>query len=122
MLPRMVNDELWELIAPLLPRERRRYRYPGRRRLDDCKVLNGILSCSPPGSPGNGCRRSSASANGIPLACLGSQRWVVERTLYWLHQYRRLRIRYKRRADIHQAFLSLACSLICLRQLNRSFR
>ena len=52
---------------------------------------------------------------------LGSQRWVIERTLSWLHQYRRLRIRYERHADIHQAFLSLACSLICLRQLNRSF-
>jgi transposase len=51
---------------------------------------------------------------------LGSERWVVERTLSWLHQYRRLRIRYERRADIHEAFLSLACSLICLRQLRRS--
>lgn len=29
---------------------------------------------------------------------LGSQRWVVERTLSWLHQYRRLRVRYERRA------------------------
>ena len=26
MSPRLVDDELWELIAPLLPRERRRYR------------------------------------------------------------------------------------------------
>ncbi len=52
---------------------------------------------------------------------LGSERWVVERTLSWLHQYRRLRIRYERRADIHEAFLSLACSLICLRQLSSSF-
>jgi len=51
---------------------------------------------------------------------LGRQRWVVERTLSWLHQYRRLRIRYERRADIHQALLALACSLICLKQLNRS--
>src|SRR5947208_6558484 len=25
---------------------------------------------------------------------LGNERWVVERTLSWLHQYRRLRIRY----------------------------
>jgi transposase len=49
---------------------------------------------------------------------LGRQRWVVERTLSWLHQYRRLRIRYERRADIHQAFLSLACSLIFLKQLD----
>jgi transposase len=44
---------------------------------------------------------------------LGRHRWVVERTLAWLAKYRRLTIRYERRADIHQAFLSLACSLIC---------
>jgi transposase len=43
MSPRPVDDELWELIAPLLPPRTRRYRYPGRRRLDDRKVLNGIL-------------------------------------------------------------------------------
>jgi hypothetical protein len=46
---------------------------------------------------------------------------VVERTLSWLHQHRRLRIRYERRADIHEAFVSIACSLICLRALERSF-
>ena len=34
---------------------------------------------------------------------LGKQRWVVERTISWLHQHRRLRIRYERRADIHEA-------------------
>ena len=44
---------------------------------------------------------------------LGTTRWVVERSLSWLHQFRRLRIRWERRADIHQAFLSLACILIC---------
>ena len=49
---------------------------------------------------------------------LGIYRWVVERTLAWLHQFRRLRIRYERRADIHEAFLSLGCSIICLRRLN----
>jgi transposase len=43
MSPRLVDDELWELIEPLLPRCPRRYRHPGRRRLDDRKVLNGIL-------------------------------------------------------------------------------
>ena len=45
---------------------------------------------------------------------LGRYRWVVERTIAWLHQYRRLRVRYERRADIHEAFLSVAASLICL--------
>jgi len=44
---------------------------------------------------------------------LGRTRWVVERTLAWLHRFRRLAVRYERRPCIHEAFLSLACSLIC---------
>ncbi|MFN0132481.1 MAG: IS5 family transposase [Phycisphaerales bacterium] len=52
---------------------------------------------------------------------LGRLRWVVERTIAWLHQFRRLRVRYERRADIHQAFLSLGCILICFRTLDPVF-
>ena len=48
---------------------------------------------------------------------LGRHRWVVERTLAWLNRYRRLSVRYERRADIHEAFLHLGCSLICLNYL-----
>ena len=44
---------------------------------------------------------------------LGRHRWVVERTLAWFSRFRRLTVRYERRADIHRAFLSLAASLIC---------
>ena len=44
---------------------------------------------------------------------LGRHRWVVERTLSWLNRYRRLKVRYERRADVHQAFLDLGCALIC---------
>jgi transposase len=44
---------------------------------------------------------------------LGVHRWVVERTVSWLHQMRRLRVRYERRDDIHEAFLTLGCVLIC---------
>ena len=50
---------------------------------------------------------------------LGKLRWPVERTLSWLHQFRRLRLRTDRRADIHEAFLNLGCALICHRILNR---
>jgi len=50
---------------------------------------------------------------------LGRHRWVVERTIAWLHRYRRLAVRYERRADIHQAFLTIGCSLVCLNQLHR---
>jgi transposase len=48
---------------------------------------------------------------------LGRWRWVVERTFAWLNQFRRLRVRYEKRADIHEAFLSLGCALICWRCL-----
>jgi transposase len=48
---------------------------------------------------------------------LGRYRWVVERTLAWLARYRRLTVRYERRGDIHEAFLHLGCSLICLNYL-----
>ena len=41
--PWIVPDELWELIAPLLPGHPRRLRYPGRRRLPDRPALCGIL-------------------------------------------------------------------------------
>jgi transposase len=44
---------------------------------------------------------------------LGRTRWVVERTLAWLHRFRRLAVRYERRPCIHEAFLTLACSLVC---------
>jgi transposase len=52
---------------------------------------------------------------------LGVYRWVVERTISWLHQFRRLRIRYERRADIHLAFLKIGCIVICHRYLMNSF-
>ena len=48
---------------------------------------------------------------------LGVWRWVVEQTLALLHQFRRLRVRDERRDDLHEAFLSLGCALICWRRL-----
>ncbi len=52
---------------------------------------------------------------------LGKDRWVVERTFAWLHPYRRLDRRYDRRDDIHEAFLTIGCGLICHRRLQGSF-
>jgi transposase len=57
-------------------------------------------------------RRETSHGSG-----LGRFRWVVERTFAWLHQFRRLLVRFERRADIHRAFLSLGCSVICWRRL-----
>jgi IS5 family transposase len=52
---------------------------------------------------------------------LGRHRWVVERTLAWFGQFRRLVVRYERRADIHDAFLTLAAVLITFRFVQRWF-
>lgn len=73
---------------------------PHRRRLRQCGI-EPVLA-----------KRRTKHGSG-----LGVYRWVVERTLCWLHQFRRLRIRYERRPDIHEAFLTLAAALICWRSL-----
>ncbi|NKE63949.1 IS5 family transposase [Lentzea sp. PSKA42] len=57
-------------------------------------------------------RRGSEHGSG-----LGVYRWVVEQTFALLHWFRRLRIRWEIRDDIHEAFLSLACGIICWRRL-----
>lgn len=49
---------------------------------------------------------------------LGKLRWFIERTNSWLHQFGRLRRRLDRLLEIQNAFLHLACALICLRILS----
>jgi len=41
--PWIVVDGLWERFEPLVPKRERRFRYPGRKRLDDRAALQGIL-------------------------------------------------------------------------------
>ncbi|MFJ6384343.1 IS5 family transposase [Kitasatospora sp. NPDC092039] len=59
-------------------------------------------------------RRGVAHGSG-----LGVHRWVVEHAIAWLHGFRRLRIRWERRDDIHEAFLGLATCLITDRHVQR---
>ncbi|MFJ9805418.1 IS5 family transposase [Streptomyces wuyuanensis] len=57
---------------------------------------------------------------GVPHgSVLGVHRWAVERTIAWLHGFRRLRIRWERRDDTHEAFLGLAACLITHRHVQR---
>src|SRR5580765_2828486 len=42
----LVSDELWEIVEPLIPKVPRRHRYPGRKLIDDRRVLSGILFVS----------------------------------------------------------------------------
>jgi transposase len=54
-----------------------------------------------------------------PSDRLGRHRWVVERTFAWLTRFRRLVVRYERRAALLRAFLHLASALICFKALQR---
>lgn len=48
----LVSDALWEILRPLLPEPKaRRFRYPGRKPLDDRRVLTGILFVLKTGIP-----------------------------------------------------------------------
>ena len=48
----LLDDGLWERIRPLLPKPKpRRFRFPGRKRVDDRKVLTGILFVLKTGIP-----------------------------------------------------------------------
>ena len=52
---------------------------------------------------------------------LGRHRWVIERTEARFSRFHRLRVRDERRADIHEALVSLATSLILPRYCQRTF-
>ncbi len=77
---------------------------------------------------GTRANRSGAAARGIqPLLSwrgeghgsgLGRWRWVAEDIMQRLNRFRRLRVRYERRSDIHLAFLWLACAVITWQKLS----
>jgi transposase len=58
-----------------------------------------------------------ARRNTVHGSGLGKERWVVERTFAWLHNLRRLRIRYERNPELHMAFMLLGCAVVCQRKL-----
>ncbi|MFE4960889.1 IS5 family transposase [Streptomyces sp. NPDC056653] len=229
--PWEVEDGLWERIEPLLPVVKRRYRYPGRKRLDQRRAMCGIrweflpqelgfgsgMTCwrrlrdwkeagvwqqlhelllaelragdaldlsrasvdgshlrvlkggdaTGPSSVDRGKTGSKhhviVDVHGMPLAAtvtggnrndvtqrlplihavppirvrelgirpliarrgtghgsgLGKNRWVVEAAFALLRWFCRLRIRWEIRADIHHAFLTLGCAIICWRRLKK---
>ncbi|WP_159403897.1 IS5 family transposase [Streptomyces sp. NRRL S-646] len=61
------------------------------------------------------------SRKGAPnIKGLGKLRYVVEQTFALLHQFKRLAVRWERRLELHDAFVSLGCSLICRRRLKKA--
>ncbi|MFC9616986.1 hypothetical protein [Streptomyces sp. NPDC056938] len=132
-----MDDDLWALIEPLLPPWPERS--PGPKPVGD-----GIPPVA--GRPGRPRRRPESilgdkaydsrvvrrelrtrrimpviSCKGAPnIKGLGKLRYVVEQAFALLHQFKRLAIGWERRLELHDAFVSLACSLICRRRLKRA--
>ncbi|WP_437185516.1 transposase [Planctomicrobium sp. SH668] len=77
----------------------------------DCQTTRDLLAVAGIEThiPKRGTRQASS---------LGGSRWPVERTIAWLKQFRRIRIRWDRREEIFQAFHDIANSLITWRFLN----
>ena len=72
-------------------------------------------------------RHVICDGQGVPLAIrlTGANRNDSQEALALVdaipHHCRRLRGRYDRRADIHEAFLSLGCALVCWHSLRKSW-
>ncbi|MEE9295822.1 MAG: transposase [Phycisphaerae bacterium] len=121
----LLTDELWERIEPLLPPEPPKPQ-GGRPRVPDRACLTGILFVLRSGisweylpkEMNRGIGSLIAKRNTEHGSGLGQLRWVVEAAFAWLFQQRRLRVRYEKRDDIHQAFLIIGCLLICWNRVN----
>ncbi|MFD8382284.1 transposase [Streptomyces sp. NPDC059679] len=89
---------------------------PNRRELRKRRILPVISRKGVPNIKGLG--RLLPQALGFARA--GETPSVVEQTFALLHQFKRLAVRWERRTELHDAFVSLACGLICWRRLQKT--
>lgn len=62
----LLDDRLWVLIEPLLPKGKpRRFRYPGRKRVEDRQALTGILFVLRTGIPWSALPRELGCGSGV---------------------------------------------------------
>lgn len=62
----VINDALWERISKVLPPPKpRRFRFPGRKPLDDRSVLTGILHVLKTGIPWDALPQEMGSGSGM---------------------------------------------------------
>ena len=57
-----------------------------------------------------------------PRDPLARKRWPVERTISWLHNWRRVATRWERRPELWLAVLQIAAAMTIADILQRSFR
>lgn len=109
----LVLEPLVRSIPPIRSRRGTRRRRPARLHGDkgyDYPYLRAFLRCR--GIVARIARRGVESSRR-----LGRHRWVIERTVSWLAECRRLHRRYERRAGHFASFVVIAVALICYRRL-----
>jgi transposase len=76
----------------------------------------GIAACIPPYDRG---RQRKRPRRGRPIRAgeAYSRRWKVERCFAWMHNYRRLVVRYDRSLAMYRAFCLVAFILWCINRI-----
>ena len=107
----MVFDDLLDAVPPVAGLSGRPRRRPDKLHAD--KVYDYRKCREALRRRGIACRIAHRGVESRER--LGRHRWVVERTHAWLAGFGKLRIRFERQLGTHLALLRLACSIICLR-------
>jgi len=104
MAKRLVSDELWQLVEPLIPKVERRYRFPGRKRIDDRKVLTGILFVLQSGIPWEYLPQEMGCGSG--MTCWRRlKEWQEQRVWRQLHELLLARLHEADRIDWSRAVI-----------------
>ena len=98
----LIEDDLWAVIEPLLPKRRRRKRYPGRLPLSDRQALAGILFVLRSGIPWGMLPQEMGCGSG--MSCWRRLKaWQRARVWDRLHQVLLSRLREAARIDFARA-------------------
>lgn len=100
----IVSDDLWEVIEPLIPEVPRRFRHPGRKRIDDRKVLMGILFVLQTGIPWEHLPQEMGCGSG--MTCWRRlQEWNEQGVWQKLHEVLLARLHRAERIDWSRAVI-----------------
>src|SRR5207253_3106280 len=74
-------------------------------------AMDGCITKAPLGGEATGRSPVDRGKSGTKRSVLVARRWIVERTHAWHNKFRRLHVRWERKADHYLAMLHLASTL-----------
>jgi transposase len=116
----LLTDEFWFHIEPLLPPQQPKPKGGRRKRPASAYADRAYDAEDKIRAPlrQRGIKPFIAKRNAEHGSGLGKHRCVIVWVFVWLFNYRRLRVRYEKRDDIHTAFLTIGCLLICWNRID----